>query len=148
MRKRMRKILGIVITALAVLTAAALIASAVGIYRTGSLSLKENGASSSGPYSQETIGARFRVIAPVIYTFLAAAGLGLISRAFFSEEHRPASPQRTDKQTPHRPKTVRVLRLVIFIAATVLIVLGIVNGGMRDVFVKAKMICMECIGLG
>lgn len=33
-------------------------------------------------------------------------------------------------------------------AAIVLIVLGVVNGGARDVFAKAVRICSECIGLG
>lgn len=37
--------------------------------------------------------------------------------------------------------------LVIGIAA-LLIALGIANGGMRDVLVKASNICTECIGLG
>ncbi|MBQ6431502.1 MAG: hypothetical protein IJJ99_06485 [Oscillospiraceae bacterium] len=33
-------------------------------------------------------------------------------------------------------------------AAVLLIVLGVVNGGSRDVFAKAVKICSECIGLG
>lgn len=33
-------------------------------------------------------------------------------------------------------------------AAVLLIVLGVVNGGARDVLAKAVKICSECIGLG
>ena len=33
-------------------------------------------------------------------------------------------------------------------AAITLIALGVLNGGMRDVLVKAINICTECIGLG
>lgn len=37
---------------------------------------------------------------------------------------------------------------VLAAAAVLLIVLGVLNGGMQDVFVKAAKICSECIGLG
>ncbi len=39
-------------------------------------------------------------------------------------------------------------RLAIFLLAGALIVLGILNGGMNDVLIKAVNICAECIGLG
>ena len=42
----------------------------------------------------------------------------------------------------------RGLRLALYAAAAVLIVLGVLNGGLRDVLVKAANICTECIGLG
>lgn len=44
--------------------------------------------------------------------------------------------------------SVLVLRCVILIAAVVLIVLGVLNGGIDDVLGKAIRICTECIGLG
>ena len=33
-------------------------------------------------------------------------------------------------------------------AALALVILGVLNGGLRDVLVKAANICTECIGLG
>ena len=41
-----------------------------------------------------------------------------------------------------------VWRIGLFAAAAVFIVLGVMNGGLRDVLVKAVNICTECIGLG
>ena len=41
-----------------------------------------------------------------------------------------------------------VIRVIIAAAAVALIVLGVMNGGMFDVLVKAINICTECIGLG
>ena len=38
--------------------------------------------------------------------------------------------------------------VVVFIAAIVLIVLGIAQGEMLDVWRKASLICYECIGIG
>ena len=44
--------------------------------------------------------------------------------------------------------SVWVIRGAVFCVAVVLIVLGILNKGMSDVFFKAIAICTECIGLG
>ena len=45
-------------------------------------------------------------------------------------------------------KARRGLRIALLAAAVVLIVLGVQNGGLNDVLVKAINICTECIGLG
>ena len=47
-----------------------------------------------------------------------------------------------------RPESLRWLRLGLLVLALGLIVLGVLNGGMRDACVKAVNICAECIGLG
>lgn len=54
------------------------------------------------------------------------------------------------KLAPAQEKTFSpgAARLVIAGAAIVFIVLGVMNGGLRDVLVKAINICTECIGLG
>ncbi|MCR5278176.1 MAG: hypothetical protein K6E19_01930 [Lachnospiraceae bacterium] len=40
------------------------------------------------------------------------------------------------------------LRLIILAAAVVLIVVGLFDNSFKDVWSKAVMICMECIGIG
>lgn len=45
-------------------------------------------------------------------------------------------------------RVLLALRVVLAAAAVTLVVLGSVNGGARDVLVKAINICTECIGLG
>lgn len=57
------------------------------------------------------------------------------------EPGRPGSPAA-------RRWPVGILRLVLYAAAAVFIMLGVMNGGLRDVLVKAINICTECIGLG
>ena len=42
----------------------------------------------------------------------------------------------------------QTLWAALFVAAAVLIVLGVLNGGAQDVLAKAVKICSECIGLG
>ena len=46
------------------------------------------------------------------------------------------------------PQHVNTLRAVVVIAAVLLIIAGILNGGALDVLVKAINICTECVGLG
>lgn len=55
-------------------------------------------------------------------------------------EHRAAEPVK--------PQHTGVVRLLLYGAAVVFIVLGVMNGGLYDVLVKAINICTECIGLG
>lgn len=66
----------------------------------------------------------------------AAALRGLIRR----ERVRSGSEER-------RFSTAGV-RIALYIAAGAFIVLGVMNGGLYDVLVKAINICTECIGLG
>lgn len=40
------------------------------------------------------------------------------------------------------------VRVILYVAAVVFILLGVMNGGARDVLYKAVNICTECIGLG
>ena len=49
------------------------------------------------------------------------------------------------------PETARkrvIIRRVLLVAAVIFVVLGVQNGSMKDVLVKAIRICTECVGLG
>ena len=52
------------------------------------------------------------------------------------------------EQSNETPLYVWILRGSIVAAAVAFVVVGIINGGMNDVFTKAVAICTECIGLG
>lgn len=49
-------------------------------------------------------------------------------------------------------KVINVLslasRMLLIVLAIIYIVIGVNNGGMRDVLIKAINICTECIGMG
>ena len=54
-------------------------------------------------------------------------------------------------KTPDVPSShsrLRYVRSVLYVLAVILVVVGIGNGGMRDVLIKAINICTECIVLG
>lgn len=62
---------------------------------------------------------------------------------------RKAAPKKTPARPSEKPHTLcTAVRIAMFCVAVALIVLGIRNGGMFDVLVKAINICTECIGLG
>jgi hypothetical protein len=46
------------------------------------------------------------------------------------------------------PLYVWIIRGSVVAVAVAFVVVGIINGGMNDVFTKAVAICTECIGLG
>ena len=51
----------------------------------------------------------------------------------------------TSPETAHRRV---IIRRVLLVAAVIFVVLGVQNGSMKDVIVKAIRICTECVGLG
>ncbi|MBE5790533.1 MAG: hypothetical protein E7322_00050 [Clostridiales bacterium] len=63
-----------------------------------------------------------------------------------SKRFQRAMEYRRGKNASSRLKTCT--RVFVFALSAILIVLGIANGGLYDVFVKAVNICTECIGLG
>ena len=60
------------------------------------------------------------------------------------------APMTRPAQTTPAPgrNAVSFLRVALYVLAIVFIVLGVMNGGLYDVLVKAINICTECIGLG
>ena len=80
---------------------------------------------------------------------LLMAALGTAT-AFLQRGKAPAK-EKSPRLTPYLEKEMpkkNLLRGVIIALAVLLIVLGIANGGLWDVLVKAINICTECIGLG
>lgn len=41
-----------------------------------------------------------------------------------------------------------ILRIALFLAAVIMLAIGIANGEVQTVFQKAVNICLECIGIG
>lgn len=73
--------------------------------------------------------------------------LGLVKNAIAAGAIRkPEADLPTDGSK--RERVLLIARVAILAAAVLLVVLGILNGGMRDTLGKAIKICTECIGLG
>ncbi len=67
-------------------------------------------------------------------------------KSYIKENGAPATVNK-DKPTAKLDYMIVVKAAVVCIAVT-FIILGVVNGGMKDVLAKAVKICTECIGLG
>ena len=93
----------------------------------------------------------------------AAAGLAILLAGTLLEERSirreiEAARAQLKAEKGERRKTVpaggvsapgtAVIRVILLLAAGVLIVLGAQNGSLKDVLLKAINICTECIGLG
>ena len=97
----------------------------------------------------------WRVLPPAALAFAAALLEGWLEEKSLGREIAalravPRARERRIAPMPARKETRAraALRLVLMGAAAALIVLGVRNGGLRDVLVKAINICTECIGLG
>lgn len=101
---------------------------------------------------ETTMGRMLRCIAPCAAAAIAA--LAVYERA---REKSLLREIELAKEAPRRQAPLKearsaaaknVCRAALLAAAAALIALGVCNGGMRDVLVKAINICTECIGLG
>ena len=98
-------------------------------------------------YSPEAVSARLRYALPLLVLWL-----GALVTALLTGERRASRPAafpepETAPASPEKPGVLR-LRGLLLVLALGLVILGVLNGGLRDVLVKAANICTECIGLG
>ena len=125
---------------------------AIDIYLTGNSpdNFSAPGVRIAPVYSREIVGERLAAISPALFLYLALVAAGLVLQAAGGEQKRP-SPLRAERPPAapaERGRALPALRIALYAAAVVLIVLGVMNGGLWDVLVKAVNICTECIGLG
>lgn len=110
-------------------------------------------------YSAETIGLHFSRIAPLVYLWFAACVAMIFVRVIFPapkenidtesiKKWRMQELAKTEKKEIKKRLTPQIIVCTGLAISVVLIIWGICNGGMRDVFVKAVNICTECVGLG
>ena len=98
------------------------------------------------------VGAMLRNVLPWVALTLAALLIAayLVGKSLTRELAAAKDAPRRSPEPPAAPK--RALRLIgraaLYVAAILLIIAGVTNGGMHDVLVKAINICTECIGLG
>ena len=86
----------------------------------------------------------------IILAFVAVIGASFLCRRSMEREMDLLKGLSGNKapEAPVKSFPVGYVRIALYAVALVLIVLGISNGGMRDVLIKAINICTECIGLG
>lgn len=150
-------------TALAVLVMALLLCwQCVDIYLSGTC----NDALAMTPiFRSEDIALRMRalavpltVCAVVIAVSILSQRLGASPKAHTTsvlrdrcKDHKIVMNEKlpsVEKGLSRERRSMRFVRVLLYTIAAAFIVLGVMNGGLHDVLVKATNICTECIGLG
>lgn len=103
---------------------------------------------------ESVMGSMMLAVTPWVVLAFAAVCAAVEVRRISAEREVPlvkkimVKGKRPQLKQETRGGRVNVLRAVLYAAAIALVVLGVLNGGMRDVLIKAINICTECIGLG
>lgn len=136
------------ITAAATLLVTALLCIGfVSIYLTGQSGENlVNGVYLSPVFTRENVGKMLLRLVPIFVIY------GLLVIAAFVVQAMSGSKGDTDP-TPRPVRYTDVprqgaTRFILGALALLFIILGVMNGGARDVLIKAINICTECIGLG
>jgi len=151
------KALGIVIALATVIILIFLAFNCIDIYLEGNspTNLSESGVHLSPVFSRDIVAARLSPLLPwfavyvllIIVSAVVGAKAGKVKRELaLNAKNRPRSMKA--RLAECNGKRTNIVRLALFAVAVLLVVLGVTNGGTRDVLIKAINICTECIGLG
>ena len=138
------KILPILLAVCCIALAVILAAGAIVLYVDGAARRTENPLESI--YTAAKTGQAMKAALPVFMVLLCALAVSIVSGV--KPKTGKASKNVVRMKPQAEPKHVNTLRAVVVIAAVLLIIAGILNGGALDVLVKAINICTECVGLG
>ncbi len=99
-------------------------------------------------YTAQDVAERLSGIIPAFVIYIVIAAAAVIVHLIWG-----TAPRNTVKIRPCPPRAVTgkwrtVARMAVLCLGVLFIVLGTMNGGARDVLIKAINICTECIGLG
>lgn len=139
-----RNIWLIVQSALCILIAAMLSCSAIRIYLDGS-------AYQAAGHPTEWIYTREKAVSaliPVLPVFIISLGVNLFCVVKEFKDEEADKPVHDIEFKRNSESKLSVVRWVLMAAAIVFVIMGIQNGSMEDVLVKAIKICTECVGLG
>lgn len=138
------KILPILLAVCCIALAVILAAGAIVLYVDGAARRAENPLESI--YTAEKAGQVMKAALPLFLVLLCAL---VVSIALGVKPKTGKASKNAVRMKPQaEPKHVNMIRTVVIIAAVILIIAGILNGGALDVLVKAINICTECVGLG
>ena len=139
---------------LCALTAGLLAGAAIRMYVQGA-AVQASGDLFYYIFTREKVGAVLQNILPLITALIAFTAAGWILKIRDESADKPVILKRIDVKrcaamaVPQKSgRSEHILRIVFLCLAAALIIWGVLNGGLEDVFTKGSVICTECIGLG
>ncbi len=149
-----KKLYFVVESLLCALTAGLLSAAAIRMYVEGE-AIRASGDLFYYIFTREKVGAALQTLLPLVTALIAFTAAGWIFGIRDERADKPASLKGMDIKASVKQavpsetgRRAAILRIVILVLAVVLIILGVQNGGLEDVFAKGAAICTECVGLG
>ncbi len=132
---------------LCIVSAIALIVTDLIIYFQG-LAAKEDDPMAQ-VYTTDAISDMAVIVCPLILAAIIVTVICAIRKVKDPAAGKPVNITGIRKNTvDENPSSTVIARWVILAVALIFIVIGIINGSITDVFIKASKICTECIGLG
>ncbi len=144
-----QKVLLIIQSVLCAIIAIMLIVSAISIYNEG-IALRATDPMAN-IYTVEGIAKRVMPILPVFSLAVIVTVIGAVLGIKDENANKPAMNidiKKNEVTEDAQLEKAKKIRTVVFVLAVICIIVGIFNGSLNDVFVKASRICTECIGLG
>lgn len=137
---RLRKIYGIALSVIIVITGICLMAACICICAAGG----------NEPYSREAVATAFSGIAFPVYLCVGMIAVGFVLDFILPVAPKKASSRKmaTVAESCLVSKKTRAFQWGALCAAVVALVYGFIAGGTADVLAKAVNICTECVGLG
>ena len=142
-KKALRVVLVILYIALAAMSAAALAI----LYLKGMV-VRSGGDVLAPVFTRENLARAFTPLLPLLAAAVILTVVCLAAGRPDGARSKARAPLRETPAPAREGRRTFVIRAVLLCAAAVLIVLGALNGGLRDVLVKAINLCKECVGLG
>ena len=143
-----RPVLVIIQTVLCIACALALIVADLMIYFQGLAARSDDPMADI--YSVPAIASKAIPVLAVLAAAIVVTALCAILKVKDPHAERAAVSvnirNNTDQKMP--ASAVNIIRAVLLVIAVVFMIIGIFNGSLEDVFIKATNICTECIGLG
>ena len=119
------------------------------IYLTGNRPENINaGVYLSPVYSAPIVAQRLSMVSPLLLVYAVLAIVTVVTHLFWGKPQRISGKVSRCVPREQNVKAILIARIAILCLGVLFIVLGVMNGGSRDVLIKAINICTECIGLG
>ena len=119
------------------------------IYLTGNLPENiNNGVYLSPVYSAPIVAERLSMVSPLLLIYAVLMLVTVVTHLIWGKPQRVSGKISRCIPREQNAKAVTIARIAILCLGAVFIILGVMNGGSRDVLIKAINICTECIGLG
>ena len=99
-------------------------------------------------YSVPIVAERLSMVMPLLLIYAVLMIVTIVTHLVWGKPQRISGKISRCVPREQNEKMILIARIAILCLGAVFIVLGVMNGGSRDVLIKAIDICTECIGLG